>query len=164
MFQYRYDGSVDFYRNWTEYRDGFGSIDGEFWLGLEYLHHVTSARKLVELKDFDGNYIYARYDEFAIGSEEDQYALTKLGSYTGTANDSLIAHKGMKFSAKDRDNDIWPVGNCAINYKGAWWHKRCYDSNLNGLFRNSVNAENIVWAKYILRLGLAFSRMSIRET
>uniref|UniRef100_A0A182KFN5 Fibrinogen C-terminal domain-containing protein n=1 Tax=Anopheles christyi TaxID=43041 RepID=A0A182KFN5_9DIPT len=38
MIRYRYDGSLDIYRNWTEYRNGFGSVDGEFWLGLQHLH------------------------------------------------------------------------------------------------------------------------------
>ncbi|EAU76168.2 AGAP010760-PA, partial [Anopheles gambiae str. PEST] len=101
VFQYRYDGSVDFYRNWTEYRNGFGSMDGEFWLGLEHLHRMTSAQKhelLVELKHFNGSYMYARYDEFEIGNEKDQYPLARLGSYTGTAGDSISIHKGMKFS------------------------------------------------------------------
>jgi len=27
------DGSVNFYRNWTDYASGFGSLTGEFWLG-----------------------------------------------------------------------------------------------------------------------------------
>ncbi|EAA43404.4 AGAP009184-PA [Anopheles gambiae str. PEST] len=164
VFQYRYDGSVDFYRNWTEYRNGFGSMDGEFWLGLEHLHRMTSAAKhelLVELKDFDGSYMYASYAEFAIGSEEDQYPLTKLGSYTGTANDSLLVHKGKTFSTKDREGSS--NSSCAVLYKGAWWYAKCYDSNLNGVYRNSENAENIVWGKYKLKVGLAFSRMMIRE-
>ncbi|XP_071795596.1 uncharacterized protein [Asterias amurensis] len=43
VFQRRYNGSVNFNRSWADYKDGFGSMDGEFWLGNEILHKLTDA-------------------------------------------------------------------------------------------------------------------------
>ncbi|XP_309412.4 ryncolin-1 [Anopheles gambiae] len=167
VFQYRFNGSLDYYRDWVEYRDGFGSVDGEIWLGLEKLHKITSARDhelLVELKDFEGNYKYARYDEFEIGSEGAHYQLNKLGKFTGTTRDSFTYHKGMKFSTKDRGNDESRSKNCAENFQGAWWYGNCYDSNLNGVYMNSTDAKSMNWYDNKLAyMGLAYSRMLIRE-
>ncbi|KFB50541.1 AGAP012000-PA-like protein [Anopheles sinensis] len=100
VFQRRIDGSVNFYQNWTMYKNGFGDENGEHWLGLDKLHAMTRSGRhelLVLLEDFDGNSTYARYDDFKVGSEVEKYKLT-VGNYSGTAGDSLTEGNGTKFS------------------------------------------------------------------
>ena len=82
VFQKRLNGSVDFYRNWTEYQQGFGDLSGEFWLGLDNIHRLTSQtnNKLrVELEDFEGNTAYAEYHIFAVADETENYKLSVDG-------------------------------------------------------------------------------------
>ena len=54
VIQKRINGSVNFYRNWTDYVNGFGDLDREFWYGLEKIHCLTT-RKNVELGIEIGN-------------------------------------------------------------------------------------------------------------
>ncbi|CAK6980905.1 microfibril-associated glycoprotein 4-like [Scomber scombrus] len=39
VFQRRMDGSVNFYRPWDQYKNGFGSAAVEYWLGDSMKHH-----------------------------------------------------------------------------------------------------------------------------
>ncbi|XP_052870905.1 fibrinogen-like protein A [Anopheles cruzii] len=166
VIQHRFDGSINFYRNWTEYRNGFGDIEQEFWIGLERLYQLTSGRPhelMVELRNINGTYQFALYAAFEIGSEAEQYNLKTLGAYNGTAGDSLSYDKNMKFSTYDRDNDILEPGNCAVMNEGAWWYKNCYSSNLNGRYKDINKKKMINWYAYNNSLeGLSFSRMMIR--
>ena len=43
------DGTVNFTRNWSDYENGFGDLEGEFWYGLRNIHHLTT-RDDVELR------------------------------------------------------------------------------------------------------------------
>ena len=86
VFQKRLDGSVDFYRSWADYIQGFGDLcDGEFWLGLDKIHRLTSQtnNKLrVELEDFGGKTAYAEYEVFFVSNETANYKLS-VGNYSG---------------------------------------------------------------------------------
>jgi hypothetical protein len=85
VFQRRLDGSVDFYRGWQDYKQGFGDINGEYWLGLDKIHRLTiaSQNKLrIDMEDWSGNKKYAEYDSFAVTNETQKYQLS-LGTYSG---------------------------------------------------------------------------------
>ena len=87
IFQRRVDGSVDFYRKWTDYKNGFGNLAGEFWLGLDKIHRLSSSEQnvlRVDLESFENEKAYAVYESFSVGNESDSYRLNfNDSSYTG---------------------------------------------------------------------------------
>ncbi|XP_072041360.1 fibrinogen-like protein 1 [Amphiura filiformis] len=135
VFQRRFDGSVNFYRGWNEYENGFGDVGGEYWAGLRLLHLLTSGNPSilrVELEAFDGDKAYAEYQSFSVGDSSSNYVLT-IGSYSGNAGDSLDYSNIRAFTTYDRDHDS-SGGNCAESAQGAWWYGSCAYSNLNGQY------------------------------
>ncbi|KAG9464705.1 hypothetical protein GDO78_019491, partial [Eleutherodactylus coqui] len=150
VFQRRYDGSVNFFRGWNDYKRGFGNQPSEFWLGNDNIHRLTSSgtHKLrIDLTDFENERSFAAYASFSLSGEVDKYKL-HLGAFTeGSAGDSLSLHNNHPFTTKDRDNDAYGA-NCAANYKGAWWYVGCHHSNLNGQYlrgTHSSDADGINW-------------------
>ena len=166
MLQRRQDGSVDFYRGWNDYKSGFGQLTAEFWLGNDKIHRLTAARPntlRVELEDWNGVRVYAKYGKFNIGDEQAKYRL-EVGSYSGTAGDSLAYHNKMAFSTKDRDNNI-DSRNCAVEYTGAWWYKSCHNSNLNGKYLgNKRDSRGARWHHFKGSLSLKFTEMKLRPS
>ena len=166
VFQRRQDGSVDFYRGWNDYKSGFGQLTAEFWLGNDKIHRLTAARPStlrVELEDWNGVRVYAKYGKFNIGDEQAKYRL-EVGSYSGTAGDSLAYHNKMAFSTKDRDNEI-DSRNCAVMYTGAWWYKGCYYANLNGKYLgNKHDHRGAMWYRFRSSLSLKFTEMKLRPS
>ncbi|KAI0231692.1 Ficolin-1 [Lamellibrachia satsuma] len=157
VFQRRQDGSVDFYRDWASYKEGFGDVSGEFWLGNDYLHAVTAQKQYtlrIDLGDFEGATRYAVYSNFAVSDELQKYRLS-FGAYNGTAGNALARQAG-GFSTKDRDNDVHHQ-HCAQRYKGAWWYKGCLHSNLNAQYLDGAHttfASGVNWHQWH---GLTYS-------
>ncbi|XP_062621807.1 ryncolin-1-like [Saccostrea cucullata] len=166
VIQRRIDGSVDFYRPWKSYKEGFGNAEGEYWLGNEVIHSLTTKTKQelrVDLQNFSGKKAFAKYSTFTLGSESQKYKLT-VGGYSGTAGDSLTYHNGRGFSTKDQDNDS-SGGSCAVSSKGAWWFNSCLYSHLNGPYHKSAvkSAVSVVWYHFGNEYrSMKFARMMIR--
>nr|XP_061811734.1 angiopoietin-related protein 2-like [Nerophis lumbriciformis] len=154
VIQRRQDGSVNFFRTWELYKQGFGNLDGEYWLGLEHLYWLAKQGKYklrVVLNDWQGRQVFAEYDSFRLESESDWYRL-RLGQYRGNAGDSLSWHNNKAFTTLDRDKDGY-TGNCAHYQKGGWWYHMCAHSNLNGVWYRgghyrSRYQDGVYWAEF----------------
>ncbi|KAM6898092.1 microfibril-associated glycoprotein 4-like [Lycodopsis pacificus] len=153
VFQRRMDGSVNFYRPWDQYKVGFGSAAGEYWLGLETLFHLTLRKRyelLVDMEDFSGGKASARYSSFSIDPESFGYTLHVSGFSDGGA-DALSTHNGQKFSTFDKDQDE-DDRNCARLYLGAFWYSVCHHTNPNGVYRwgadGTIFAVGVEWYQW----------------
>ncbi|XP_010153861.1 PREDICTED: tenascin-N [Eurypyga helias] len=165
VFQRRRTGEVDFYKRWKNYVEGFGDPSGEFWLGLDKLHNLTSSSPIhyelrVDLRTASES-VYAVYDFFQVASSRDRYRLS-VGNYRGNAGDAMTYHNGWKFTTWDRDNDV-ALGNCALTHHGAWWYKNCHLANLNGRYGESKHSEGVNWEPWKgHEFSIPFTEMKIR--
>ena len=124
VFQKRLDGSVDFYLYWSDYKVGFGDLNGEFWLGLDKIHRLTSDNNSmlrVDLEDFEGNTAYAEYNKFGVKNENDLYRLN-LGSYSGMKIFVILScavKKKLHFRLLNRH---WKTLSCSLMWEARWPH------------------------------------------
>ena len=164
VIQRRTTGSVDFHRNWADYRAGFGYLDDDFWLGNNNIHAITRTGTYelrVDLR-YKGKSAFAHYSKFSVSDEMGIYTL-RLGTYSGTAGDSLSPHHNNRaFSTFDKDND-GSRANCADYHKGGWWFGDCDSANLNGKWNGPKN-QGVEWSGFVEgELSVDFSEMKIRK-
>ena len=157
VFQRRRDGSVNFYRNWEDYKLGFGQLQNEFWLGNNNLFTLSlqglfpKGNELrIDMVNRKGIHRYAKYEKFPVGNEHTRY-LMHVSHHSGTATsvNSFEYQSGMKFSTFDFDNDLSP-NNDGHTYKSGWWFTNGFRCNLNGVYRHGGviqhSATGIHWA------------------
>ena len=85
VLQQRVGGMTPFNRSWEEFKFGFGSQDGNFWLGLEKVHKMTNSapyKLRIEFMLQNGSWYSAEYDTFRVESES-QYYRIHVGGYSG---------------------------------------------------------------------------------
>lgn len=142
MIQRRQDGSVDFDQLWLAYEKGFGSLNGEFWLGLEKIHSIVKdGGYLLQIKLSDwGSDLASIRLPFQLGGEDTKYSLQIPEAGTFSPLESSLgtdATSGLPFSTRDQDNDQKNDINCAKHLSGGWWFNNCGRSNLNGRYFQS---------------------------
>ncbi|XP_053139562.1 angiopoietin-related protein 7-like [Hemicordylus capensis] len=152
VIQRRQDGTVNFNRTWNEYKDGFGDLNGEFWMGNENIHEITSQGDYslrIDLEDWNNKHKHAFYQLFSIEDELNYYRLHVEG-FSGTVEDSFAwYHDKRSFSTPDSGNI------CSAISHGGWWYHQCFFSNLNGVYyqggryslknRKILGPDGVVW-------------------
>ncbi|XP_016308223.1 uncharacterized protein LOC107662658 [Sinocyclocheilus anshuiensis] len=165
VFQRRMDGSTDFFRSWRDYSKGFGLLSGEFWLGNDILHTLTSRTPMslrIDLRSGNDT-AFAHYANFNVSSEANHYVI-ELSGYFGTAGDSMKYHNGRPFSTIDKDQNTLSI-HCAKAYMGGWWYKNCYMANLNGLYASYSDNKGVVWIDWKGKdASLPFTEMKLRPS
>ncbi|XP_076113633.1 fibrinogen-like protein A [Mytilus galloprovincialis] len=154
VIQKRIDGKENFNRTWVEYKNGFGDLQHEFWLGNKYLHLLTSSgsyKLRVELVRGDGANFYAEYSNFIVGDAQSKYILTVNG-YSGNTGDDYMQYynNGRQFSTFNQS----PVHTCILDHGyGAWWIWPCEGSNdLNNKDITKLRWDSMYYIKSDMRI------------
>lgn len=151
-------GLPSFNKTWKEYRNGFGSLNDSFWLGLKKINQLvshnltncsnTTHQLYVGMERFHPTNPYKSvfYNIFTIGDESTNFTLnvnttngvssynTGLSFSAAVVADALAPHSGLQFSTYDQDNDNHSTVHCANTHGGGWWYRSCIHGHLTGMF------------------------------
>ena len=113
---------LPFNRTRNDYKNGFGEVSGEFWLGLEKLYRITNQPYLkysirLEMKLTSGVLHYLEYNDFYIGDEKERYKIANIGTATAKTV-SYYIYKGHTFFTRDKDTSR----KLGATYNGFWYH------------------------------------------
>jgi len=172
LIQNRYDGSVDFNRNWQEYKNGFGFENGESgfrgprpsaglgegWLGNDLIHELTEGvdpngvSLFIEMErrfEKDPNSAMVGYERFAIGNEYEKYALKHIDGFTDLSGNAGNAFLGDDFGKQGFGND-----QADTNHRGMLFSTKdrdndnikefhCGAEDVSGWWFNACSAANL---------------------
>ena len=167
-------GWVNFTRNISDYENGFGDIDGEFWIGLKNIYQLTN-QKNMELKmrvwDDDGYAKNWNYPLFKIYDKSRRYALYTTvtrgsgdGSYSAFTSEG---NSGIYFTTYDYHASN---NNCGYTRQSGWWYHStsCGNANPNGRHQPSgicgidETEEKLMWRIPSGYHVYSYSEMKIR--
>ncbi|XP_071839162.1 techylectin-5A-like [Apostichopus japonicus] len=92
VIQRRMDVAQDFNLYWSDYKEGFGNIRENFWLGNDKIYSLKNQRRYelrIDLGNVASETFYAVYYSFYISDESQEYTL-RLGAYSGDAVENTL--------------------------------------------------------------------------
>ena len=151
-------GWVDFARNWADYENGFGDVDGEFWIGLKNIHELTTQQNMalrLSVWNTNTDTFFWNYPFFAVSGPDSRYALsTRMSTGSGSGSYRPFGYEGRSdnyFTTYDHSSG---PNNCGFIRQSGWWYYNAicnYPPNLNGrhqpsgLWGTDAVGERLVW-------------------
>ena len=114
----RVGSSLDFNRNFTDYEQGFGDLNGDFWYGLEEMHCLTQRGRWELRIDYEVNNTksYLHYNLFRILPGL-SYQMS-ISGYQGIGGGLILQRYNSRvFSTADRGSAV----NCAVQERAGFW-------------------------------------------
>ena len=143
--QRRISDSVDFDRGWDDYVNGFGDVDGNYWMGLEEIHQLTTTSDVslyINIETFEGEPFTLTLETFSVGNAESNYTMHFSGysQSSDRVQDTVFrdSDNGMMFTTRDRDNDLRGTNCASAVHRGGWWYSNCGYINPNGNYEGDV--------------------------
>ncbi|XP_069114633.1 uncharacterized protein [Argopecten irradians] len=142
VIQHRFDGSEMFNRSFADYENGFGDLNGEFWLGLEKISKLSNPERKVRflLQSYNGTWLTLEYGNFSVANASQQYTLTVSNHISGFDSETFEYNSGEKFYTYDNDNPTY----CAVRRFGGWWFGSCTYLNINGEYGLKFDESGII--------------------
>ena len=138
-----------FNRSWDEYKNGFGNLTDNYWMGLENMYQITNRKSYYLFIELGTNNSFSNitHRNFYIYNENNYYKLNLGTKISGALYDNSFGHNGLYFKTFDQDHDVRNNSNCAVVTKGGWWFSNCYSmcltcEHLFGQYRLFSGATN----------------------
>ncbi|KAF8787967.1 Techylectin-5A like protein [Argiope bruennichi] len=124
----KYPVQQDFYIDWESYKNGFGNLTQEFWLGNQNISNLCLSRYKIrfDLVDMDEVERFAVYEKFNL--TDSKYTID-ISGYSGNATDAMQHHNG-KYSpqktetARDSEKSTCRDGGMAKSTLQFKWHSQ----------------------------------------
>ena len=154
MLQHRIDVTVNFTRNWKEYKYGFGDHGDnttELWLGNEKVYQVlqsigsTEWQLRIEVDAFDGSGCWVVASNFRMNNEALRYSMD-WDNVSASVIELVFDwnyHKLIPFNTLDNNEGHDDMKACVDRFKGGWWYDDCFAIFLNGRYGKRAMASSM---------------------
>jgi len=144
---------IDFYHDLTGYKNGFGDLLGEHFLGLDRISLLTTIKdRELMLVVNDSQY---RVRNFKVLGEFYHYKLVVQEDIDKMPDGTTILRlNNTFFSALDVDFDLAANGNCSTGWKAGWWFTDCYDHSvcMTGMsMHSSVGVKRFTYSSMLIK-------------